>query len=64
MDQVTVSQAIHWFDIPNFYKLVDNVLRKGGVLAVFGYTHSLTSDKVTNYEAVNQLIQEASTLTA
>ena len=38
VDLVTCCQAIHWFDIPKFYKEANRVLRpKGGVLAVYGY---------------------------
>ncbi|MQL75570.1 hypothetical protein Taro_007957 [Colocasia esculenta] len=38
IDLVTVSQAVHWFDLPGFYAVVDRVLRKpGGVIAVWGY---------------------------
>lgn len=38
VDLVTVSQAVHWFDLPSFYTLVTRLLRKpGGVLAVWGY---------------------------
>ena len=36
-DLVTVAQAIHWFNFDAFYKEVDRVARKGGVLAVIGY---------------------------
>jgi SAM-dependent methyltransferase len=37
VDLVTVAQAIHWFDIENFYKEVKRVLRPGGLLAVWCY---------------------------
>ncbi|XP_010270319.1 PREDICTED: putative methyltransferase DDB_G0268948 [Nelumbo nucifera] len=38
VDLVTVAQAVHWFDLPNFYSLVARLLRKpGGVLAIWGY---------------------------
>lgn len=36
-DLVTVGQAIHWFNLPLFYKEVKRVLRPGGVLALIGY---------------------------
>ena len=32
-DLVTVAQAIHWFDIPQFYKEARRVLKTGGVLS-------------------------------
>ena len=37
VDLITVCQAVHWFDIPKFYKEVDRVLKPNGVLAVIGY---------------------------
>lgn len=38
VDLVTVAQAVHWFDLPNFYNLVSRILRKpGGVVAVWCY---------------------------
>ncbi|XP_077240193.1 uncharacterized protein LOC143881081 [Tasmannia lanceolata] len=39
IDVVTVAQAVHWFDLPNFYQQVNWVLRKPhGVIAVWCYT--------------------------
>ncbi|XP_030439462.2 uncharacterized protein LOC115661298 [Syzygium oleosum] len=38
VDLITVAQAVHWFDVPNFYSLATRLLRKpGGVLAVWCY---------------------------
>ncbi|KAK9063692.1 hypothetical protein SSX86_017564 [Deinandra increscens subsp. villosa] len=38
VDLVTVAQAVHWFDLPRFYSVVNRVLRKpNGVFAVWGY---------------------------
>uniref|UniRef100_A0A1D1YPE3 Putative methyltransferase DDB_G0268948 n=1 Tax=Anthurium amnicola TaxID=1678845 RepID=A0A1D1YPE3_9ARAE len=38
VDLVTAAQAVHWFDLPKFYGVVDRVLRRpGGVVAVWGY---------------------------
>lgn len=38
IDLITVAQAIHWFDLPRFYSVVNRLLRKpGGVLAIWGY---------------------------
>ena len=34
---VTTCQAVHWFDLPAFYREVDRVLVPGGVLAIYGY---------------------------
>lgn len=36
-DLITVAQAIHWFDIPAFYKEARRVGRNRAVLAVWGY---------------------------
>lgn len=36
-DLVTVATAIHWFNIPEFYKEVHRVLKPQGMLAVWGY---------------------------
>jgi SAM-dependent methyltransferase len=37
-DLITVAQAIHWFDRGQFYNEVHRVIRKGGVIAVWGYS--------------------------
>lgn len=37
VDLITVAQAIHWFDIPAFYRQADRVLKPGGILAVWAY---------------------------
>ena len=34
---VTVAQALHWVDLPEFYAEVRRVLRPGGLLAVWTY---------------------------
>ncbi|XP_043720706.1 putative methyltransferase DDB_G0268948 [Telopea speciosissima] len=40
VDLVTVAEAVHWFDLPSFYSLVNRVLRKPeGIIAVWGYKH-------------------------
>ncbi|XP_043719145.1 putative methyltransferase DDB_G0268948 [Telopea speciosissima] len=40
VDLIIVAQAVHWFDFPSFYSLVNHVLRKpDGVIAVWGYRH-------------------------
>lgn len=36
-DLITVAQAIHWFDIKEFYKEVVRVAKDDAVLAVWGY---------------------------
>ena len=37
-DLITVAQAIHWFDIPEFYKEVMRVANTDAVIAVWGYS--------------------------
>lgn len=37
VDLVTVATAIHWLDQKKFFKESDRVLKKGGILAVWGY---------------------------
>jgi len=37
-DLITVSQALHWFDLPRFYQEVNRVLRAQGIIAVWGYS--------------------------
>jgi hypothetical protein len=34
---VTIAQALHWVDIPDFWREVRRVTRPGGVIAVWGY---------------------------
>ncbi|KAL0273657.1 UNVERIFIED_CONTAM: hypothetical protein PYX00_006282 [Menopon gallinae] len=34
---VSVCQSVHWFNTSEFYKEADRVLRKNGVLALYGY---------------------------
>jgi len=36
-DLITVGQALHWFDLPEFYKEVRRVAKPDGLLAVWGY---------------------------
>lgn len=37
VDLITVGQALHWFNLDQFYDEVRRVLTPGGVLAVWGY---------------------------
>ena len=37
VDLITVAQALHWFDLTRFWVEVMRVLKKGGVLAFWGY---------------------------
>lgn len=38
VDFISVATGIHWLDTAKFYKEADRVLKKGGVLGVWGYT--------------------------
>lgn len=47
IDLVTVAQALHWFDLENFYGHVKHVLRKpGGIFAAWCYTEPCVSSEV------------------
>lgn len=37
LDLIIVAQALHWFNLEQFYPEVLRVLKRGGVLAVWGY---------------------------
>lgn len=44
VDLVTVAQALHWFDVQAFYREVNRVLNRGGVLAVWTYGNQKLDD--------------------
>ncbi|KAF5474232.1 hypothetical protein F2P56_006147 [Juglans regia] len=47
IDLVTIAQAIHWFDLPNFYQHVKWVLKKPhGIIAAWCYTVAEVNDSV------------------
>ena len=65
VDLVTTCQAIHWFDIPRFYKEVDRILRPQGVLAIYGYhltgpapetASNLTQEQVRGLEVLRDKV--------
>lgn len=43
---VTVAQAFHWFDQPQFFKEVKRVCRPGGVLAIWCYELAVVNENV------------------
>ncbi len=45
-DLITVAQAIHWFDFYKFFSEVNRVLKKDGVIALFGYSLFTTSSQI------------------
>lgn len=55
VDLISVSQALHWFDIEAFSKEVNRVLKPGGLLAVWTYNLMSVSDKID--ERINYLYQ-------
>jgi ubiquinone/menaquinone biosynthesis C-methylase UbiE len=46
MDICTVAQAIHWFDRERFYDEVRRVVKHGGLLAVWTYSHSTITPEI------------------
>ncbi len=59
VDLVSTCQAIHWFDIPAFYREADRVLRPGsGVLAVIGYHLMDPGPSAKNQPKLLELMQE------
>ncbi len=45
-DLITVAQAIHWFDIDQFYEEVRRVAQKEALLAVIGYNRLLVDKQI------------------
>ncbi|OUS28898.1 hypothetical protein A9Q99_11005 [Gammaproteobacteria bacterium 45_16_T64] len=45
-DLITVAQAIHWFDLPQFFSTVDKGLKPGGHLATWGYQFINTGTEI------------------
>ena len=64
VDLVTCCQAIHWFDIPKFYKETDRVLRpQNGIVAIYGYhltgpspVSNLTLEQIHGLEALRDKV--------
>ncbi|XP_023326515.1 putative methyltransferase DDB_G0268948 isoform X2 [Eurytemora carolleeae] len=48
VDLVTISQALHWVQVEEFYKEVDRILVPGGTLAVVGYQFTCPHQTWTN----------------
>jgi ubiquinone/menaquinone biosynthesis C-methylase UbiE len=47
-DLITVAQAIHWFNVDEFYAEVKRTLKPNGILAVWGYGLIETSGSLNN----------------
>lgn len=43
VDLVTAASALHWFDLPAFYREVRRVLTRRGVLAAWGYREAVVA---------------------
>lgn len=52
MDLVTVAQALHWFNIPEFFFECDRVLRPLGAIAVWTYGPPQIDE-----ESINEILQ-------
>ncbi len=45
-DLIVVAQAVHWFNLKQFYREVRRLLKNDGVLAVFGYAFPTISPDI------------------
>jgi SAM-dependent methyltransferase len=54
VDLITVATAAHWFQLSDFYAEADRVLKKGGVLALWGYASCHVSPEVN--EVIDHLV--------
>lgn len=55
-DLICVSQALHWFDTEQFFKVVDTVLKSGGLLAVWSYGIHTIDERVD--KVIDELYRE------
>jgi SAM-dependent methyltransferase len=53
IDLITVAQALHWFNLDQFFAEAKRVLKPAGVLAVWVYATNLLENK-----AVNEIVQD------
>ncbi|MFW2372920.1 MAG: class I SAM-dependent methyltransferase [Gammaproteobacteria bacterium] len=70
VDLITVAQALHWFDIPTFFKEAQRVLKNRGIISVCTYSlikvddeinqiiHYLYHDLLANYWPAERKIVE------
>jgi len=59
VDLLTVAQALHWFDLPAFYREARRVLKPGGVLAVWTYGVQHVEGHADGGEAVDGKVADA-----
>ncbi len=45
-DAITVAQALHWFDLPAFYREAQRVLKPRGLIAIWAYQHLRVTPEV------------------
>ncbi|KAI6699898.1 hypothetical protein NL676_014222 [Syzygium grande] len=58
VDLITVATAVHWFNLPKFYKLAKRLLRKpGGILAVWAYNDIIVNPE---FNTVSKRLWEGS----
>lgn len=55
IDLITVAQALHWFNLEQFYQEVRRVLKPSGVIAVWCYGNFAVPEAT---EQLNQVLQE------
>lgn len=48
VDLITVAQAIHWFELSEFWNEVSRVSKPGGVLAYWGYLWPVVNTSIDN----------------
>ncbi len=46
VDMITVAQALHWFNLPNFYAEVKRVAKKNAVLAAWTYGLFISTEEI------------------
>lgn len=56
VDLITVAEAAHWFDLAPFYKKAHEILRKDGILAIWGYC----DQTIQEYPAVSDITEKYS----
>ena len=60
-DLVTVAQALHWFDLEQFYAEVRRVLKPGGLLAV--WTYGVFQVDCSDRQQIQELLDQFYTVT-
>ena len=58
VDLITVAQAIHWFDLPQFWTEATRVIKPGGVMAFWGYNWPIVN------AGIDQVLEEFKSIIA